>query len=181
MTKEELQALGLNDEQITEVFKLKGKVVNELKEKITLLETEKINLETQINTANAEIESYKSMDFEGIKKSADEYKEKFEKLQKDSEDNLKALKFEHLVDMELSNAKAKNSKAVKALLDLENLSKSNNINEDLKNAIETVKSENDYLFESDNADLGGSVNKGNTLPAKDLTQLSYEEFASQFK
>lgn len=56
MTKEELQALGLNDEQITEVFKLKGKIVNELKDKISILETEKIDLQNQINVANAEIE-----------------------------------------------------------------------------------------------------------------------------
>lgn len=184
MTKEELQAIGLTDEQITEVFKLKGKAVNELKDKISVLETEKADLQNQINVANGEIESYKSMDFEGIKKSAEEYKGKFEQLQQESENNLKALKFEHTVDMMLANSKAKNSKAVKALLDLENLSKSNNIDTDLATAIANLQESDSYLFSTDDgktkeikgatpAESGEGSSQGQKVNLRDL---SYEDF-----
>lgn len=59
MTKEELKAIGLIDEQVQEVFKLRGSEVNELKNKISILETEKTNLNTQIETANAQINAFK--------------------------------------------------------------------------------------------------------------------------
>lgn len=59
MTKEELKAIGLTDEQVQEVFKLRGSEVNELKDKISILETEKTNLNTQIETANAQINAFK--------------------------------------------------------------------------------------------------------------------------
>ena len=63
------------------------------------------------------------------------------------------LKFEHALDVALSGAKAKNVKAVKALLELDKLKFSE---EDgsilgLKEQLEKVKAENDYLFESSEA------------------------------
>jgi len=45
--------------------------------------TEVDSLSEQLKTANAEIESYKGMDIEGIKKSADEYRLKTEQMEKD--------------------------------------------------------------------------------------------------
>jgi len=63
--------------------------------------TEKFNTERtafneQLKNANAEIESYKGMDIDGIKKSADEWKEKAEKSQKEFD--------EKIADMEYDNA-----------------------------------------------------------------------------
>jgi len=48
------------------------------KEKYTSLETEKNGYKTQLDNVGEEIESYKSMDIEGIKKAADDWKTKYE-------------------------------------------------------------------------------------------------------
>ena len=68
MTKEELKALGLNDKQISEVFKLNGVAVNnakgDLATKETELETKDTEIKTlqrQLETANKEIESFKKL------------------------------------------------------------------------------------------------------------------------
>lgn len=48
------------------------------KEKYTSLKTEADGYKKQLTDANTTIESYKGMDIEGIKKSADEWKQKYE-------------------------------------------------------------------------------------------------------
>ena len=58
------------------------------------------------------------------------------------------MEFNSALDNAIISSKAKNSKAVKALLDLETLKSSKNQPEDIKTALEKIKSENDYLFES---------------------------------
>lgn len=60
---------------------------------------------------------------------------------------------------------AKNSKAVSALLDLNSLKASKNRSKDIADALEKIKSENDYLFEGEKQEpmpsfLGGSGNSG---------------------
>lgn len=89
MKREDLENLGLNEEQITGVMKLKSSSISEndkelesLKTQITQLTTEKDNLQNQIADANKQIEDFKSMDIESIKKTADEYKTKYEESEK---------------------------------------------------------------------------------------------------
>ncbi|HSH35761.1 phage scaffolding protein [Schnuerera sp.] len=149
MTKEQLEALGLNEEQIKEVFKLNGIAVNNAKADYETIKAEKETLEEQLETANKEIESYKEMDIEGIKKAAEDYKIKFETAQTEAQKELEKIKFNHALENALKGAKAKNVKAVKALLDLEGLK----LNEDkiigLDEQLESIKTENDYLFETE--------------------------------
>lgn len=149
MTKEQLEALGLNEEQIKEVFKLNGIAVNNAKADYETIKAEKETLEGQLKTANKEIESYKEMDIEGIKKAAEDYKIKFETAQTEAQKELEKIKFNHALENALKGAKAKNVKAVKALLDLEGLK----LNEDkiigLDEQLESIKTENDYLFETE--------------------------------
>lgn len=58
------------------------------------------------------------------------------------------MEFNSVLDTAISGSKARNSKTVKALLDLEALKASKNQSEDIKAAIEKIKAENDFLFES---------------------------------
>jgi len=79
------------------------------------------------------------------------------------------MQFNSILDTAISTSKAKNSKAVKALLDLETLKSSKNQSEDIKSALEKIKSENDYLFEGTNIPGGGAnpvpdTNTNNPLP-----------------
>jgi phage minor structural protein GP20 len=176
MTKEELQAIGLTDEQVQEVFKLRGSEVNELKDKISILETEKANLNTQIETANAQIKAFNEMDIDTIKQNLQNYETKYNDLKIQSEKDINNLKFNHSLDLALNNAKVKNVKAVKALLDIENLSNSKNIDTDLEQAITNLKETDSYLFLEEQPQ-GAAVAKGATLPQnKSIAEMSYEDF-----
>jgi len=176
MTKEELQAIGLTDEQVQEVFKLRGSEVNELKDKISILETEKANLNTQIETANAQIKAFNEMDIDAIKQNLQNYETKYNDLKIQSEKDINNLKFNHSLDLALNNAKVKNVKAVRALLDIENLSNSKNIDTDLEQAITNLKETDSYLFLEEQPQ-GAAVAKGATLPQnKSIAEMSYEDF-----
>lgn len=161
MTKEELLELGLTEEQIPGVFKINGidveKAKGELETKLKEVET----LQGQLETANKEIEGFKNLDVEGIKQAAEDYKTKFEDAERKSKEELETLKFEHELEGAIRDSKAKNVKAVKALLDVEALKGSKNQIEDIKAAIEATKTENDYLFgENDPEGTGGSLGNG---------------------
>ena len=161
MTKEQLVALGLDETQIAEVFKLHGLVVNPVKTDLSTKEAEVKTLQGQIKTANDEIEKFKKLDVEGIQKAADDYKTKYEDAEKKAKEDLETLQFEHNLDLAIKDAKAKDLKSVKVQLDLEELKKSKNQEEDIKKALKTVIEEKDFLFENEEASgTGGSKGAG---------------------
>lgn len=84
MKREDLEKLGLNEEQINGVMKLKSSTMNEidsLNNKVNQLTTDKENLQKQLKDANSEIQSYKDMDIDSIKKSANDWKTKYEEME----------------------------------------------------------------------------------------------------
>lgn len=185
MTKEQLEALGLNEEQIAEVFKLNGIAVNnakgDLAAKETELETKTKEVETlqgQLETANTEIESYKEMDVEAIKAAADDYKTKYEAAKTEAEKEIESLKFEHSLESALNKAGAKNVKAAKALLNIEELKDSKNIDVDIETAITTLKESDDYLFgQSDPQGTGGSLGNGGKGTGKSITKEEFDKMS----
>ena len=185
MTREQLKALGLTDEQIDAVMKENGKDIEKAKGDLTAKETELETktkevetLQGQLDTANAEIESYKEMDIESIKAAADDYKKKYEKAKEDSEAEIESLKFEHSLESALSKAGAKNVKAAKALLDIESLKDSKNIDVDIETAITTLKESDEYLFgELDPQGTGGSLGNGGKGTGKGITKEEFEKMS----
>lgn len=114
MTKEQLQALGLDEDQIKEVFKLNGIAVNNAKGDLETKVKEVETLETQLATANKEIKGFKDLNIEEIKIKADKYKENFEQLEKDSKAEIEKIKYEHslndyLGQFNFANDRIKNS------------------------------------------------------------------------
>lgn len=161
MTKEELIALGLTEEQIPGVFKINGIDVEKAKGDLSTKETELASIKEQLQNANTQIESFKEMDIETIKATADEYKQKYEQAQTEAKEKLEKIQFEHELENAIRDSKAKNVKAVKALLDIETLKDSKNRLDDIKTAIEATKTENDYLFRDvDPEGTGGSLING---------------------
>lgn len=150
MKREDLKKLGLEDEAIDEVMAMHGQDIEKFKTDLEARENEVQNLGQQLSQAGEVIEGFKSMDVEGIKAAADEWKQKAEDAKKEAEEAVRTLKFDHALENSLREAKAKNPKAVRALLDLEKV----DFDEDgklkgLNEQLETVKTENDYLFESE--------------------------------
>lgn len=151
MKREELKALELADDVIDKIMALHGKDVEASKTALTTAQTELDNAKKQLTEANTAIEGFKKLDVDGIKAAADEWKTKAEQAQAEATAQVSKLKFDHALDGALTGAKAKNAKAVRALLSMETL-KLNDADGSivgLKDQLETLQKENDYLFESE--------------------------------
>jgi len=150
MKREDLIKLGVDEDVVDKIMALHGKDIEDHKSKLATAQTERDGLKAQLADANTAIEGFKKLDVDGIKAAADDWKAKAEQAEKAAAEQIQALKFEHALDGALTGAKAKNAKAVKALLNSADLK----LNEDgsilgLKEQLEKIKSEADYLFESD--------------------------------
>jgi len=110
--------------------------------------------ESQLKTATDELKK-----FEGVK--PEELNQKVADLTKklkDAEDSYKTklsdMEFDNALEGAITGAKGKNSKAIRALLDIDTLKASKERSSDIKAAIESVKKENAYLFNEDDTPGG---------------------------
>ena len=158
MKREFLTGLGVAEDVIDKIMAENGKDIEAAKAKYADYDA----LKTQLAEANGKIEEFGKLDFDGVKKMADDYKAKFEEAQAESKKQIEAMQFNHALENALSGAKAKNIKAVRALLETDKLK----LNKDgsltgLTEQLDKLKSENDYLFETEKKEyvpqfLGGS-------------------------
>lgn len=154
MKREDLIKLGIAEDVVDKIMALHGTDIEAHKTKLTAAETERDGLKTQLTEANKAIDGFKALKVEDIQKAAEDWKAKAEQAAKDSAAQLSALKFDHALDGALTGAKAKNLKAVKALLQMDGLK----LNEadgsilGLKEQLDKIVADNDYLFTSDNPD-----------------------------
>ncbi len=104
MKREFLKNLGLTDEVIDSIMAENGKDIEAEKKKTTSIQnkldtvnTELTIVKEQLTNANTTIQSYKDMDIEGIKQSAEEWKTKYEEDTKKLQDDLKAKDYDYAV------------------------------------------------------------------------------------
>lgn len=152
MNTEELQKLGLTDEQIKGVMAAHDQVVNPLKEQVTTLQSERDGLQSQFDTVNGQLDTIKK-----DHKGDDDLKDQIEQLQTENknaaakyQEDLAKTKIGYQTDLAITQSGARNVKAVKALLDgdkitLDEKGQLTGLNEQL----EAVKKDNDYLFQAD--------------------------------
>ena len=185
MKTEFLKSLNLSQEVIDKIMAENGKdiAVEQKKAEKVIQERDsyKLNaesLETQVNDANTEIQKFKDMDIDGIKKAADDWKETAEKAKADADKQISQMKFDYALSAALTGAKAKNAKAVKALLDMDGLKFNDGKIVGLDEQLAQIKADNDYLFESDEpapefvkGTNGGSGSVGGKKPS----EMTYTE------
>ena len=149
MNREFLKGLGLEKDAIDKVMAENGKDIEAAKQSGETAKNELETVRSQLDEANKQIEGFKELDVDGIKKAAEDYKTKFEAETKQHKADMEKLQFDHALAGALSEAKAKNTKAVSALLELEGLKLKDGTIIGLEDQLKKLKSENDYLFDSD--------------------------------
>lgn len=102
MKREFLKGLGLEDTVIDQIMDENGKDINKANEKVKTLETEVNNTKELLTNANKEIDSYKSMDIEAIKKSA------FETAEKDYQAKISEMEYNNKLDKYVNTLNLKN-------------------------------------------------------------------------
>lgn len=119
MTKEELKALGLSDEQVSKVFEDYGKnyapksQLNEKIEALKLAEKEKGEMERQLDALKKDNKSN-----EELSKQIEALQQAAKDREKEYAGQMERLRLDNAVERALTGAKARNVKADRALLDL---------------------------------------------------------------
>ena len=150
MKREDLKEFGLSDEALDKIMALHGVDIERHKQAAATQKTEADALKAQLEEASKQIESFKGHKTpEEVEKAVNEWKQKAEQAQRDAAAQLESIKFDHALDGALSAAKAKNAKAVRALLNVDGLKLSDGGIVGLKEQLEKIKAENDYLFEGE--------------------------------
>lgn len=117
MTKEKLMEWGLTEEQASKVMEgLNGSFVT--KARFNEVNEENKTLKAQVSERDGQIETLKKSagDNTELQNQIATLQEANKQKDKDHANEIKALKISNAVDMALTNAKAKNNTAVKALL-----------------------------------------------------------------
>lgn len=147
MKTEELVELGLSKEQVDKVFALNGKDIEATKAKFADYDT----IKTQLGEANTKLEGFDP-----------EWKSKVEQAERERDAKISDMEFQNLLTATITGAKGRNAKAVMALLDVDALKASKNQESDIKAALDELKKENGFLFESVPPAKTGMTHQGGT-------------------
>ena len=157
MTRKQLEDLGLTKEQADSVMKINGDDIENAKgtasTEIKNLQTEVEGLKTQVGDRDRQLETLKASagDNADLKKQIEDLQTENATAKAAHESELNQLKIDFAVEKALTGAKAKNIKAVKALLELgeAKLDKDGNV-KGLDEQIEKLRSGDDtkFLFEA---------------------------------
>lgn len=157
MTRKQLEDLGLTKEQADSVMKINGDDIENAKgtaaTEIKNLQTEVDGLKTQVGDRDKQLETLKvsAGDNADLKKQIEDLQTENATAKANHESELNQLKIDFAVEKALTGAKAKNIKAVKALLELNDakLDKDGNV-KGLAEQIEKLTSGDDtkFLFEA---------------------------------
>ena len=140
MERKYLEDLGLTKEQIDSIMGEHGKSINAQKA-LTTAETEKLNTaNATLSQLQETVKKFDGVDLEKLKKDAADWEAKY------NADTSK-LKLEHKLETALITNKAKNAKAVKALLDMDAIKMDGDKLLGLDDQLEKLKKDADYLFE----------------------------------
>ena len=148
--EELLKKLGYTDEQIQKIIggmkenKIYTTTEEKIEERYNKLKEQKVALDEQIKTANATIEDRKknNTDNQTLQSKIGEYESKVSGYEKQIQD----MQFNYAIDGALKGANVKNIKAVKALLNMENVKLDGENILGLTDQLETLKESDSYLF-----------------------------------
>lgn len=147
---------------------------NEQLSKVTSkIETERNSLRESLKTAQDTLKTFEGVDIKDLQGKVKTLTADLQTKEKEYQNKIADMEFTALLDNAVTSAGARNSKAAKALLDIETLKTSKNQSEDIKAALEKVKGENPFLFGSEEP-INNPVAPSDTSPKGGISK---EEFA----
>lgn len=158
MKREFLKSLGLTDEAIDKIMAEHGNTLNGLKSKQADLEEQIANYKQQVADRDKQLESLKKSagDSESLKEQISKLQEDNKKSMEAYEAKIKAMAIDNAVTLALTNAKAKNVKAARALLDLANAEMDGDTVKGLDKQIAKLKESDAYMFDDVKPAISGT-------------------------
>ncbi|EPE1642036.1 phage scaffolding protein [Listeria monocytogenes] len=148
MQREYLKGLGLEDEVINKVMAENGKDITAAKQQLSEVEAERDGLKSQLTQRDKDIDDLKkdSGTSEELKKQIEDLQQKNKDLESDYQSEIAETKKNSAIELALASAKAKNSKAVRALLDNDKLELTKEGLKGLDEQLEALQESDAYLF-----------------------------------
>lgn len=189
--KELLKAQSLTDEQINNITaKMKEEKIyttslENADERYTKLKGQKADLDEQIKAANTTITELKknNKDNEALQQTIQDHEATIENLKKESAQK----DFNYALDSALKDNKCKNAKALKALLDLDNIKFNEGKLEGLEGQLNALKESDGYLFDTSNPAPGNTGGTGNhprvgdgAITKEQFNKMTYKERVDLF-
>lgn len=180
--KEILKNQGLTDEQISSIEKemkdnkIYTTFLENADERYNKLKGQKEDLDEQLKTANTTIGELKknNKDNEALQNTIKEHETTIETLKKEAAQK----DFNYALDSALKDNKCKNTKALKALLDLDNIKFNEGKLEGLESQLTALKESDGYLFDTEKVPTGGGFNPpggGSTMTKADILKMPYSK------
>lgn len=138
ITKEDLIKLGVTEEIAMKIVADYTKDIQGEQQKIAAEKLRADNAETSLKTANTKLEGYDP-----------EWKTSVDTAKAEAQKQVEALKFNYALENALTSAKARNATAVKALLNMDGLKQNGDEIVGLKEQLDKIKTDSDYLFEAE--------------------------------
>ena len=138
LDKESLEKLGVSAEAVTQILADHQSALQDEQQKTAQEKARADTAENTLSTANKKLEGY-DPDWKSAVKNAETK----------AQQEIETMKFNYALEKALSDSKAKNAVAVKALLNMDGLKQNGNEIVGLKEQLEKLKNDSDYLFESE--------------------------------
>lgn len=185
MIQEILKNNGLNEDQITNILNsMKESKVYTTKhenidERYNKLKTQKTELETQIKERDTQLAdlSKNNKDNESLLNQIKDLQALNKQTTADYENKINQIQFDYALDGALTNAKSKNNKALKALLDMNSIKYQEGKFEGLQEQIEALQKDASYLFDLNTAPANtgglGSFGRNNQIENSGSSQSAF--------
>ena len=180
MKREDISKIfeGATDEQINAILNINSADIGKAKSKV---EGERDNYKSQLETATEQLKAFEGVDVKDLQGKIATLNQQLADQKADFDKQTAERDFNDMLINAIKDSKAKNVKAVRALLDLEAIRASKNQAADISAALEKVKEENDYLFTSDEPIDNPTIVGGTTAGAaaktmQDLSNMSFSDY-----
>lgn len=149
MKREDLKKLGLEDEAIESVMKLHGQTVNGLQEQVTTLQASEANLKSQNEKHEKDLKTLQkdNDDNETLKQTIKDLQKQNADAKAGYEKQLVGMQRDSAIEKALATSGAKNTKAVKALLDADKIVFKDGELSGLAEQLEAYKQSDPYMFD----------------------------------
>ena len=173
MERSFLEGLNLEKDVIDQIMAENGKDINREKSKADALKT-------QLDEARQTLKGFEGVNVSELQGKVAQLTADLAAEESEYQGRIAEMEFDAVIDEAIRGSKARNAKAVRALLDLGALRTSKNQKEDIAAAIEAVKKENDYLFADTNVPRVVSSTPGADPEADSTKSKANEALRSLF-
>lgn len=150
-TTEELQGLGLTEEQVKEAFALHGKDLNAIKSDLETATQERDSLKNQLQNTEAQLKTLKADANTSAeqKEALDKLQDEYDKYKADAAAELAKTNKVNAINLALKDTKAHNPATLMKFIDIDAIELDENGKPQLDDVINSLKESDPYLFQAE--------------------------------